>query len=110
MTPEEYQSTYGPKLKEFLQSPLGTATIIMLNGMKPGAEKHSEIHLHVANREKILGYELCIRNIAALTFMPVIKKEAQPDYGVKEEVKDEAPKPYFVPQFNRESEAKVVNP
>lgn len=110
MTIEDYQRTFGSQLKEFLSSPLGQTTILMLNGMKPNAEKHSEIHLHVANREKILGYEQCIRNFAALTFVPNIKKDAEPDYGIKEEKKPEPPKPYFVPEFNRENEVKMVNP
>lgn len=98
MNAQQYQITHGAKLKELLNSQFGQDTIIALNSLKPNIESHNEVHLHVANREKIIGYELAIRNLAVLTFVPQVAKIVEPDYGVKEEKKDE-PKPVFVPSF-----------
>lgn len=96
MTKEEYQTNHGTKLREFLQSPLGQATLIMVNSMRPGVEVSEHLHQHIANREKIIGYDLCLRNLASLSFVPVKSNGPEPDYGVKEERKEtEAPKPTF---------------
>lgn len=84
MTPQEFQIKLGPQLKEILQSTLGQSAIAMVNAMKPNYEPSPHEHIFIENRGAVRGYEMCMRNIAALTYVPVIKPDAQQDYGVKD--------------------------
>jgi len=93
MTPEEFQKNHGQELKEILQSPIGGATILTLNGMRPNYEPSTHQHIFLENRGVVRGYEMCLRNLASLTFVPTVRKEVEPNYGVKEPEKTEAPKP-----------------
>lgn len=93
MTPQEFQIKLGPQLKEILQSQLGQSAIAMVNSMKPNYEPSPHEHIFIENRGAVRGYELCMRNIAALTYVPVIKPEAKQNYGVEEKEGSATPPP-----------------
>lgn len=105
MTPQEFQIALGPQLKEILQSTLGQAAISVVNAMKPNYESSPHEHIFLENRGAVRGYEMCMRNIVALSFVPVIKPEAEQNYGVKEaDPKATPPAPvYQVPSIQKET-------
>lgn len=103
MTSQEFQINHGPKLKEFIQSPLGQATINTVHAMKPNYEASPHEHIFLENRGLVRGYEMAIRNLAFLTFVPVINPDAEQNYGVKDPDEKQIP----VPVFSTTQEVKI---
>lgn len=84
MTAQEFQLTNSNELKVFLNSGIGKDFFTILNSLRPSYEFPVHEHLMMANREAIRGYELCLRNILALTMPPTVNKQPEANYGVPE--------------------------
>lgn len=82
MTPQEFQANQSGKLKEFFDSPLGKEFLGVLNSLRPAYEFPIHEHLMMANRESIRGYEMCMRNMIALTMAPKILEQPKANYGI----------------------------
>lgn len=84
MTPIEFQSAHAGKLKEILDSNFGKDFLLIIQALKPAYEFPIHEHLMLANRESIRGYEMCLRNIVALSFPPKMVSQPEANYGVPE--------------------------
>lgn len=90
MTPQEFQLTHSTKLKEALGTSWGVEFFQILNGLRPAiAETFTNESSMIRNYAKSEGYELCLRNLLALTMLPPAPA-AQPEanYGVPTVVKE----------------------
>lgn len=70
MTAEEFQIKNSAWLKTVLTSNEGQMFLAVLHGIRPPYVDHKEPHLYAGSRDKIQGYELCLRNIVALMSPP----------------------------------------
>lgn len=82
MTAIEFQTHYSEDLKNFLQTPAGKEFFGVLHSLRPAYESPAQEHLFIANREKIVGFEYCLRMILALTNAPVVQNQPEANYGV----------------------------
>lgn len=87
MTPVEFQTNHSGDLRAFLDTNLGKEFLALLNGLRPAYEFPIHEHLMIANREAIRGYEMCLRNIVALTMPPKVVTQPEANYGVPDKTK-----------------------
>jgi hypothetical protein len=85
----DYQKVHAEKLREFLTSPAGHATMTMLGLLRPKPEFPKEAHLLNENRGAIRGYELCMAQFAVLVTPVSERAPIEPTYGVEGEKKDD---------------------
>ena len=84
MTPVEFQAHNSGKLKEILDSQLGKDFLTILQALRPAYEFPIHEHLMTANREAIRGYDICLRNIIALSLPPKAVTQPEANYGVED--------------------------
>ena len=82
MTAIEFQSAHSGELQQVLQSPMGKDLLVVLHSLRPPYESPVHEHLFIANREKVVGYELCLRNVLGLANPPKIVSQPEANYGV----------------------------
>lgn len=85
MTPAEFQSNHSGDLKKFFETNLGKEFISLLNGLRPAiGESFPNAETMIRSYAKVEGYELCLRNIVALTMPPKVVTQPEANYGVPE--------------------------
>lgn len=89
MTAQEFQGLHSGDLKKWLETPAGQAFFNILNALRPNYEFPVHEHLMMANREAIRGYEMCLRNIVALTMPPKTVTQPEANYGVPDRKPEE---------------------
>lgn len=88
MNRDQFQKQFSADLKKFLDSPCGQASLNALSNLRPPYEFKEQEHLLIENRGAIRGYEMCLRNMIALTIQLPQITEVQADYGVPDAPKE----------------------
>lgn len=88
MTRQQFQKECSGDLLKFIQSSVGQQTLNVLGALRPPYQFPEQEHLLAENRGAMRGYELCLRNLMALTAPYVEMQEPEPTYGVKDKPKE----------------------
>lgn len=88
MNRDQFQKQFSGDLKKFIDSPCGQASLNILGMLRPTYEFPPHEHLLSENRGAMRGYEMCLRNMIALTIQLPQSNEVPADYGVPEAPKE----------------------
>lgn len=83
-----FQKQYAQELKILVESKFGQSLLAALGSLRPHYEFPPQEHLLSENRGAIRGYELCIRNILALSIYMPASDEVEANYGIPTQPKE----------------------
>lgn len=83
MTTKEYQENYSGELRKFYDTNCGKELLGQISGLRPPLkESFSTEHDMIRAYGKIEGYEMCLRNLIALSLPAKNNDQPVANYGV----------------------------